>query len=342
MSLWRRLFAAPPVQVPLRPPAGAYAQAAAMEVAPETPAPMAPAGLADRFHRHLLGMAEGAQAGATPAELGMLKRLLAIGERFDMRGLPRLPSVLPQLLRSLRSDRAAGAQLAELVGRDPVLVGEVMRVTSSVQYRTAQPIHSLQQAVVLLGQDGLRRIATQHVMKPILQASATGPSGHTAGECLWDHAERCAHACTYLGRQVGGDGFEAFLAGMVCHTGTGAVIRLLEHEVPPSMAPYSTAFLAACMQLGAQLSLRAAVHWELPEHVIVALRERTDAAASPPSSSLGKALLVADVLAMALLLAEGGAIDAPPDYGEQWPACFAAPLVRRCQQDLRQHFRAGA
>jgi HD-like signal output (HDOD) protein len=293
----------------------------------------------DRFHRYVLGLPESTATEASAAELATLKRLEAIGERFDVRSLPRLPTVLPQLLRSLKSDNVAGSQLAQLIGRDPVLVGEVMRVTSSVHYRTAQPIHSLQQAVVLLGQEGLRRVATQHVMKPILQASA-GMHGHMAGQHLWDHAERCAHASSYLGRSNGCDAFEAYLAGMVCHAGIGAVVRLLDQEVPPSLGAYSPPFLAACMRLGAQLSLRAAVHWELPANVIRALTERIERPRGA-LSQLGKALLTANPLAMAQLLCEQALIPDETDLSECWPECFAAPVVLRCQQELHRQFDGG-
>lgn len=300
--------------------------------------PVAVRSIEDRFRRLVLGVPDSETVAASAAELATLKRLEAIGERFDVQSLPRLPTVLPQLLRSLKNDNIAGAQLAALVGRDPVLVGEVMRVTGSAHYRTAQPVHSLQQAVVLLGQEGLRRVTTQHVMKPILQASA-GMHGHMAGQYLWDHAERCAHASAYLGRNNGCDAFEAYLVGMVCHTGTGAVVRLLDQEAPPSLA-YSMDFLRSCLQLGAQLSLRAAVHWELPANVIRALDERANGSADA-LSQLGKALLAADVLAMRQLLSERAEPAADADVSGHWPDYFAAPLILRCQQDLRRHFGNG-
>ncbi|WP_235499644.1 HDOD domain-containing protein [Frateuria sp. Soil773] len=318
---------------------------AAFAVPAEPPVPVEAVGdpaavelIEDRFRRLVLGLPDSETAAASAAELATLRRLEAIGERFDVQSLPRLPTVLPQLLRSLKNDNLAGSQLAELVGRDPVLVGEVMRVTGSAHYRTAQPVHSLQQAVVLLGQEGLRRVATQHVMKPILQASA-GMHGHMAGQHLWDHAERCAHASAYLGRNNGCDGFEAYLAGMVCHTGTGAVVRLLDQEAPPSL-DYSMDFLRDCLRLGAQLSARAAVHWELPANVIRALDERA-AGGDDALSQLGKALLVADVLAMRQLLAERASPLGNAEVSGHWPDCFAAPLVQRCQQDLRRHFGMG-
>jgi HD-like signal output (HDOD) protein len=290
----------------------------------------------DRFHRFVLGLPDSVNEEISSIEQATLRRLEAIGERFDVSGLPRLPSVLPQLLRALKNDNLAGNQLAAMIGRDPVLVGEVMRVAGSAHFRTAQPIHSLQHAVVLLGRDSLRQVATLHVMKPILQASA-GMRGHSAGPWLWEHAERCAHAAAFLGRHGGCDPFESFLAGMVCHTGTGAIVRLLDQEAPPSLGAFSPAFLAGCMRIGARLSLRAVRHWEMPANVVVALTERVDAP-DAPASPLGKALACADALAMVQLLVERGWLGADLDYSGTWPDHLPAPVLLRGQRDLHRQF----
>jgi len=332
IAMWRRLFAAR--KAPLRPAPAPLVVAVADVPAREAAPPLAV--VEDRFHRFVLGLPAAESDAASAPEQATLRRLEAIAERFDVSGLPRLPSVLPQLLRALRNDNLAGSQLAAMIGRDPVLVGEVMRVAGSAHFRSAQPIHSLQHAVVLLGRDTLRRVATLHVMKPILQASA-GMRGHMAGPWLWEHAERCSHAAAFLGRHGGCDPFEAFLAGMVCHTGTGAIVRLLDQEVPPSLGAFSPVFLAGCMRIGARLSLRAVRHWDMPANVIEALVERVNAPQAP-LSSLGKALACADPLAMVQLLIERELLDADWDYSGTWPSCFPTPVMLRGQQDLRRQF----
>ena len=164
---WLRRFFAPSPLPAVQPLARAQfqrpARAPAAPLAAPAPAP-APelAALAERFQRFMLGLPD-ARQGANPNEAALLRRLQIVAERFDVRSLPRLPAVLPQLLHALKNDDVAGAELARLVGRDPMLVGEVMRVSRSIYYRTLHSIQSLQHAVVLLGQDGLRRVATQHM-----------------------------------------------------------------------------------------------------------------------------------------------------------------------------------
>lgn len=335
--LWRRVFATRPTperrpritlrslpDVPKGPPDGTV----------ELPL----AQLAERYQRFMLGLPDAASGAPDhPGEPALLRRLQIVSERFDVRSLPRLPAVLPQLLHALKNDNVAGAELAKLVGRDPMLVGEVMRVSRSIYYRTLHSIQSLQHAVVLLGQDGLRRVATQHMMKPILQASA-GARGLVAGQRLWDHAERCAHASAFLGKYAGCDPFEAYLAGIVCNTGTGAVIHLLDMEEVAAPDMLSSDFLDGCAQVAAQLTLRAVRHWELPPNVIHALTEFAQAEMPATPSPLGKTLRAAHVLAMAQLLSDHRVIDNCPDLSQAWPDRFAPMQLARCQQDLQHQF----
>nr|WP_244754161.1 HDOD domain-containing protein [Rhodanobacter sp. B2A1Ga4] len=338
--MWRRFFRGrqPAPAHRTRPTAVTTTHAPPITPAVRSAVPLAE--IEDRFQRFVLDLPDSDASAPSTSELATLRRLELLGARFDMHSLPRLPTVLPQLLRALRNDKAGGGELAKLIGRDPLMVGEIMRVTGSVHYRAAQPITSLQQAVVLLGQDGLRRVLTQHVMKPILQAHA-GAFGHAAGERLWHHAERCAHACAWLGRNSGCDAFEAYLAGIVCHAGDSAVVRLLGKMKPAGekAEPPSPGFLAGCAGLAARLSLQLAQHWELPPRVIDALTER-QAPATPAASPLGNALSVADLLAMAQLLAEHERLDDDPDLSQGWPAVFAPNLVARCRQDLQRNFPA--
>jgi HD-like signal output (HDOD) protein len=174
-----------------------------------------------------------------------------------------------------------------------------------------------------------------HVMKPILHASA-GMFGHVAGQRLWDHAERCAHACAYLGKG-GSDPFQAYLAGIVSHTGTGAVVRVLDQEAPAELGPLTSHFLGTCAQLGAELTVKAARHWNLPENVLIALEERT-AQTEPPRTALGKALIAADLLAMARVLGEHSLIDPNMDLSNAWTDDFTPAMIARCQKDLQRQF----
>ena len=317
--------------------ASASASSVGLVTAQDAPA-LDGAEIEDRFYRLILGMADSTVTDMRLPEETMLRRLdkLCGGDRFDIASLPRLPAILPQLLRLLKSEQADGAGIAQLIGRDPVLVGEVMRVTQSAHFRTLEPIVSLQHAVVLLGHDGLRKMVTLHVMKPILQGSP-GMLGHAAGQLLWDHAEQCAHAGMFLAKSQS-DPFETYLAGIVSHAGFSAMIRLLDQEVSPTIGTFSMEFLSSCVRIGNYLTLRAALHWELPANVIEALRERMEARSQPPCSGLGKVLLAADHLAMLQLLSLNSRIERGTPLVKERVDGLPPLHVERAQRDLWRHF----
>ena len=296
--------------------------------------------LAERFFRFILNQPVNAGDSANkPREQAILQRLKDQCEngRFDVRSLPRMPTVLPQLMRAMKNDKLSGAQLADLIKRDPVLVGEVMRVTGSVTYRTAHPVGSLQHAVVLLGQIGLRHVVTSYVMKPILMASA-GANGQIVGQRLWDHAERCAHAAVYLSKGQC-DAFEAYLVALVGYSGLGAVARLLEKELQNAELPASSpAFIDGCVQLAADLTVQAGQHWDLPPPVQEALVEHREHGHAALMLPMSRVLYVSQRLAMNQLLAEQGLLDSEAGYSEDPVAAFPAQLLARCQQDLRRSF----
>lgn len=342
-SMWRRIFPRRKAIITRAYPAPEAARERAPGRAATAPttenAALVPSleQIDEDFHRLVLDLPRAVNDEPSPNELAMLKRMERLSTHFDLRSLPRLPAVLPQLLRSLKSDDAAGGELAKLVGRDPLMVGEVMRATSTVVYRSAQPISSLQQAVVLLGQDGLRRVITQQVMKPVLLTNA-GTIGHAAAERLWGHAERCAHVCAGLGRYTGCETFEAYLAGIVRRAGIGAMVRLLDQLLaggnPP---PLSSGFIRRCTRLANRLSLQAATHWGLPARVLQAMAECQDPITSA-ASVLGRALSMADSIASARMLVEHHCIAVDIDLGNSWPDITTPAMIARCQRDLERHF----
>ena len=341
-KIWKRWFMRDgPVAASVASVAGAGAFASAVDLSMIQHAPVLDSGeIDDRFYRLMLGMPDSTIVDMRLPETAMLKRLDEVcgADRFDVASLPRLPVILPQLLRLLKSEEADGTKIARLIGRDPVLVGEVMRVTKSAHFRTLRPIGSLQHAVVLLGHDGLRTMVTQHVMKPILQGSA-GMLGHAAGQRLWDHAEQCAHAGMFLARGQS-DPFEAYLAGIVSHAGFGAMIRVLDQESWPTLGVFSRGFLISCVKMGNHLTLRAAQHWELPANVIEALRERMEARSQPPGSVLGKALLAGDHLAMVQLLSANGRIKRGTPLAKDRIDGLPTLQVERAWEDLRRRFES--
>ncbi|MBB3228329.1 HD-like signal output (HDOD) protein [Luteibacter sp. Sphag1AF] len=306
--------------------------------AERSPHALPPEDIEDRFYRLILGVEDSVDVGLSPAEQAALRRMRESfgGDRFDVAQLPRLPAVVPQLLRSLRNDDADSKRLAEQIARDTVLVGEIIRVANTAYFRTTRPVSSLPQAIVLIGQDGLRRVVMQLVMRPILHFD-TGRGGSSAGERLWQYAERCAHAAMFLGKGTC-DPFEAYLAGLVSNTGAQAAMVAMDTHSDMGALPASRAFVAAFGQQVERLSLHAARHWAFPARVVQALAERADPTDAGAKTPLGRSLLAASRLAMLDVLVEHGAAEPENTLLAVPEQRIADEQLKRAQEDLRRAF----
>lgn len=231
--------------------------------------------------------------GAAAQALAYLEPL---ARRLDPRRLPRLPTLVPQLMAALRRDDTGAQGLATLLARDPTLAGDVMRVANSAFYRRATPASGLVQAVAVLGADGLRHVVLTSVMRPILRPDSRSA---TAGR-LWELAEARTWFCARLavGRH---DVAEAQLAAVVASTGTGALLGMAP-AVLLAPAASSAAFVDGVRSLASDITLRAAAHWHLPEPVLRGLQ------APDGDDALAAVLRTGERLALGHLMARDRAL----------------------------------
>jgi len=251
-------------------------------------------------------------------ELARLAR--APGDAAEL--VPRVPDVIPRLLRSLREEGMSGAELARQVTQDAVLVAEVIREANGPLYRQAKPVRTVDAAILVLGQNGLRMLLARVAFRPVMGA-ASGRVARTAAPRLWQHAERCARACALLAPRVGADPFEGYLAGLMIDLGLVVALRLLDRlqGAQPALGrttespsdPEADALLVDTLAPGArELSARIALHWTLPPPIAAAILQagQTGGAITPLAQALGEA----DHLARLRLLFDHGALaaDASP------------------------------
>lgn len=316
MPMWntlRRLIQRPPEPPPaaVRPGTQPVQPAAAAAAAPaqgpdSKAATIDAAGLELRFSAWLLDMPCGEDAAAlNPAERRVLAQLDALLEGASASPMvPRLPAALPRLMALVRREDVSARALADHLAADPALVGELVRLANSPRYRPSREIKSLEQAVQVLGQDGLSQLVSRAMLGPVFSAQS-GRFGREATSRLWELADRCAHGGAFL-RQGHKDSFDAYLAGMAAQTGLLAALRLLEQQQaqhPPS-ASASPDFHAGLAERAARLSARIARDWEFPADAVNALELRA-AHAPALAGGLAAAVMAAERSAKRQLLGLG-------------------------------------
>ncbi|MES2040129.1 MAG: HDOD domain-containing protein [Pseudomonadota bacterium] len=234
-----------------------------------------------------------------------LYKLLA-SDLNDAVVVPRVPSVIPQLLNSLRNKAISAGELSSQIVKDVVLVGEVINTVNSALYNPADRINSLEKAVMILGEEGLRLVIAKVAFRPIINLNA-GQFTRRAAPHIWGQSEKCAVACHTLARDI--DPFHAFLTGLMKNVGLIIAFRLLDQTCEHGKFKYSPAFQPIFSSVAATLSYRIAQRWEFPEHVILALQQQAGGRKAIEWSPLGHLLHTADLIAKMRLLVNHGQLN---------------------------------
>jgi HD-like signal output (HDOD) protein len=217
------------------------------------------------------------------------------GDAADL--VPRVPEVIPQLLSSLRDEDVAAAELSRQLAQDVVLVAEVIREANSAYYRPITPVATVEAAIMMLGQNGLRMLLARVAFRPIIKMQANGFARRAAPH-VWSQSEKCALAASLLAPGLAAGVFESYLAGLIQNVGLIVAFRLADRVIPDGKMPGSSEFGASLLACSRQLSAGIATHWEFPHAVADAIAQAGD----PGESKLAQALALGDRIAKLRLL----------------------------------------
>lgn len=219
---------------------------------------------------------------------------------WSARHLPRRPQLLPQLIQTVNDSDASARAMAAIIGQDPVLTGNLLRIANSPVYRLqAKPVDTLQRAVTLVGTEGIRQIISAVLVQPVMQIHcAAFPQ---FGTVIWEHALLASRAAADHARLVTHeDAFAAQWLGLTQGLGAALVMRqLLDAAAHQGAAAPSRALATQLLDAWTlPVASRIAAAWELPPLVHQALLRDGDAAAPGLSASLrfARAAAAASVL----------------------------------------------
>lgn len=226
------------------------------------------------FYRWLIGQHQQTPLPSSEFEKKVLAALEALvkSESGGANLVPRVPAVIPQLLKSLRDENASAIDLARQISHDIVLVAEVIHEANSPFYHPAKPIHNIENAVMLLGQNGLRLVIARVAFRPIINMQ-TGYFAKLVAPKIWAQSEKCADACKILAGPMKADPFIAFLAGLIQNVGMIVAFRVIDHGYQGKVLPDSDHFCYAFFRLTRLLSARIAQAWDFPPQVIQGLEK---------------------------------------------------------------------
>lgn len=258
----------------------------------------------DAAYYHWLTGSSGFDAPAE-VEAAILDQVRALTARpGDAAGLvPRVPEVIPRLLQSLAEEDVSTSELSRLVVQDVVLVAEVIREANSAYYRPMTQVKTVEAAIMMLGQNGLRMLLARIAFRPVIKMDGEGFSKKVAPH-VWGQSERCALAASLVAPGLTAGVFEAYLAGLMQNVGLIVAFRLADRLCQNGSVPKSTDFGIELLACGRRMSAGIARHWDFPQEVTEAIEQAGD----PDGSHLAQALEQGDRIAKLRLLIDAAKI----------------------------------
>lgn len=206
--------------------------------------------------------------------------------------VPRLPTLLPLLLKQLRDPLASSRDYATLIMQDPLISPTVLRIANSVYFNPyRKSLDNFERVVADLGVVKLRMVLSAAVMQPVLMQPAD-----SLPQRVWKHSLDCAATCQSLAQREGADAYLAYLTGLIHDIGVVTLynqVQQMHREYLDGAQAGQSLLQDLLVKWGKSLSVSIATDWKLPEQVVQALAAQDDPSRD---STLGKILRRANAL----------------------------------------------
>ena len=277
------------------------------EVGDTAPAPGSPeAGMAEsspavdlslevaRLHTWLIDRRNRDSSGEPAAQESILSELRRRIRDHNLSRIPRQPRVLPRLIRALRDEFQTHTDVARIIQDEPALTDELLRVVNATLEKPGQrPVESVQQAVLLIGFDGVRRAVSEAVMRPVMQGASRAEANFARNAWRWGLT--CATACDYLEQQEKGRNSDLFMIGLTPAFAYLTIYRELETialDQTGNRRLGRSTLDAALDELVGEVLVCLTHAWQLPAHFVRQLDELDPVPLGSAESLLSKGMIV--------------------------------------------------
>lgn len=255
--------------------------------------------------------------------------------------LPALPSVAVELITSLDAEEADAESLAEIISRDQTLVARLLRIANSSFYGMPGRIHSIRDAIMLIGLRGVRSLAIAASLSGALPRECPGLSL----QHFWRHSTATAIAAQELARRNRLPADLAFIAGLLHDIGRLILANAYpEHSaaVQQHMAEVPCLCYEAEQQIlgldHADFGRIITGHWRFPAPLVAAIGGHHDRDAIG-QDALAACVHLADILAAVIEPQPEHALFAAPPDEDAWrrlmpPEPEALAMCRTIQDQI--------
>lgn len=150
----------------------------------------------------------------SPAGHAVIRELGRRIEAASLVELPRQPGSLPRLMQALTDDSLDRARLAAIILSDPTLTDHLLRVANSSYFRAGEhKVESVDQAIFLLGVDGVRGLASAAVLRPVMTARNSKEA--LFAKRVWRWGLACGRALELIASSQKAEADAYFLLGLL-------------------------------------------------------------------------------------------------------------------------------
>ena len=194
--------------------------------------------------------------------------------------IPSLPEVVTQVVRLVNDPNSSARDVQEIMSKDPGMAAKILRMVNSVYYGLKEKVHSLEQAIAILGFKTIRSIALSISVINLFQQKDAGFNM----KAYWTHSAVCA--C--IGRSIGTriklpDPELAFVIGLLKDIGMPLLVEHAPEELRAAIAlarEYRLSFKKAVRKVldtdHTEIGAWLCEHWGLDEAIIDAIRHQDD------------------------------------------------------------------
>lgn len=207
--------------------------------------------------------------------------LQALQERIKnnaLMELPRQPNVLPMLISALSDENVSRQTLSEIILADPALTDQLLHVANSPFFLPGeQHIESVENAIFLLGINGVRSVASAAVLRPMMTARHSQEA--LFAQRVWRWGLACARSAELIAQARDADSNAFFMVGLLPSlayiTIRREVARLYKSE-HPGIAPEPAVIRSALRHYAWPTAQIVATKWDLPPryHAFLLTAER--------------------------------------------------------------------
>ncbi|MDY0110728.1 MAG: HDOD domain-containing protein [Candidatus Krumholzibacteria bacterium] len=247
-----------------------------------------------------------AAPGWRAVNLDVLKRIEA---------LPSLSTVVNEFLELTRREFFTAKDFEAVISKDQALVARLLRVANSALFGNSRRIHSIPEAVVLVGLENLKKIvfsvSTEGLTRLRLRNYNFEPS-----RGYWMHSTAvglAARALVEMLPQKMLHGEEAFVAGLLHDVGKLIVDDFLDPTAGKRPITLAEEAEAAGMN-HAELAEFILQQWRLPETIVLAIRDHHCGDESAVMSDGAKILQLAQIIIGTWSIGHGEPVDLSADF----------------------------